>query len=136
MSYQFEASGRLKEMTDEELAEADKGPPVIVRYTGMLDDGTPYWAYIAVKPSKYKEFMAAVRGDAPLMLIDYGEVLECGFGDTIPEDVTAKMRRDYGFDENCMEKLKKEIREAQLEFLKDQEDRRIAGIVAMLKHKK
>ena len=64
MSYQFAKDGTLNDMTDEELAAADADSSVIELSQGTLGDGTPYWAYSEVKPSKYKKFKLLTAADA------------------------------------------------------------------------
>lgn len=135
MSYQFEESGKLKEMTAEELAKADNGIPMIILTTGSLEDNTPYWAYVEVKPSRYKEFMNSSESGKILALDDYGSVIKYGFEEEVPLHVKEEMARLHGCDEDYMKKLAEKIRKAQTEFLKEQENKRISGIVTMLKNK-
>jgi len=136
MSYQFEKSGKLKKYTAEELAEADKTSSMLALDQGMLEDGkTPYWAYIAVKPSKFEEFIKITAARQKMNLADYGEILEYGFDAQVPESVQETMKSKYGFDKDYKTKLVDKVKQAQAEFLKSQENQRLGDIVAMLKKK-
>lgn len=135
MPYQFEESGKLKSLTSEELVEADKEPPIIVLNTGTLDDGTHYWAYMALKPSRYKEFMKASEKGKILRLGEYGDIIRCGLDEKVPHAVKAKMKRLYGCDDDCMAKLTEDIQKAQKEFMKKQQDKRIDDALVLLKNK-
>lgn len=137
MSYRFDPSGKLQEPTEDELrsADADPGAAVIVLDDGVLPDGSPYWLYIAVRPSKYKEFLRLVRSRAPLCFADYGTVLRYGFESEVPAGVQEEMGRQYGCDDAFMAKVATEVKAAQQLFLRQQEEKRLTDIVAMLKKK-
>lgn len=136
MPYQFEINGTLKAMTAEELAAADADSTVIERDHGVLEDGTPYWAYIAVKPSKYKDFKRLTSQHAPINLSDYGNILKYGFDKQVPDYVKEEMKREHGCDEDFRTTLANDVNNAQGTFLKKQEEMRITDIVAMLKKQK
>lgn len=123
-------------MTAEELSEADNGQPIIILNTGTLDDGTPYWAYVAIKPSRYREFMDASEKGKTLSLGNYGEIIQCGMEEKVPDNVKEEMKHLYGCDDNCMDKLTEDIRRARTEFLNQQQNKRIADVLAILKRKK
>jgi hypothetical protein len=133
MKHQFEQSGALKMLTAEELATADEHSSVIVLDRGMAEDGKTYWAYVAVKPSQYGAFMRASAARQTIRLSDYGKILKWGMGTEVPADIQEAMRREHGFDEKYMSRLAAEVKQAQAEFLKTQDDSRIANIVSMLK---
>lgn len=135
MNYNFDKSGNIQELTKEELVEADKNSSVLIKNTGKLSDGTPYWAYIAVRPSKYKEFIQATKAQLPICLTEYGVILECGFEETVPDEIMEKMKELYEYDEHYMDNLARDIRASKAIFLKEQEDKRINDIVTMLKKK-
>jgi len=135
MIYQFEKSGTLKEPTEKELAEADSNSAVIVLDRGALEDGTPYWAYVAVKLSRYREFLRVTAARQPMRLQDYGAILKYGLDKEVPDSVKMAMRKEYNFDENYISVLVQDIIKAQAEFLKQQETQRIDDIVSMLKKK-
>jgi hypothetical protein len=133
MIYQFEKNGRLKAMTPDELLAADADSSVIELNQGTLDDGTPYWAYIAVTPSKYHEFKRLTAAHQPFRLDAYGTILRYGFATDVPADVKEHMKQECGCDEHFLVKLASDLKKAQAKFLNEQEDTRIRDIVAMLK---
>lgn len=137
MTYQFDKSGKLREPTEAELVAADADPAaaVIVLDDGVLEDGSPYWLYIAVKPSKYKEFLGLLRSQARMRLADYGTILRYGFEKEVPASVKEEMKRQYGCDDAFMAKVAADVKAEQQLFLRQQEDRRLADIVSMLKKK-
>ncbi len=135
MTYQFDKSGKLKVMTEEELLAADAHSSVIELDRGALEDGTLYWAYIAVKPSKHKEFKCITAEHKPIILTDYGSILKYGFDKQVPDSIKEEMQRDYDCDDNFLTTLANDIKKEQGTFLKQQEDMRIGDIVAMLKRK-
>jgi len=122
--------------TAAELAAADSHSAIIVLDQGSMKTGRPYWAYLAVTPSKYKEFIEATKARKPIRHKDYGKVLKHGFAKQVPLDVQDEMKREHGFDEHYLETLAKELRVARTQFDKQQEDKKIGDIVAMLKMKK
>jgi hypothetical protein len=136
MPYQFEKSGMLKKLTAEELAAADGDSAVIVLSSGMLENGTPYWVYIAVKPSRYEEFLKVTAARQPLCIDDYGVVLKYGLDKEVPAAIKEEMKREHGCDDNYLATLTQDIKKAQSEFLKEQEEQKLGDIVAMLKKEK
>jgi len=135
MAYKFAKDGTLKDMTAEELAAADADSSVIELNQGILNDGTPYWAYIAVKPSRYKEFKRLIAEQQPILLTEDGNILKFGFDEIVPTSVREEMKQEHGWDDKCLTTLTAEVKAAQGTFLKQQEDMRIADIVSMLKKK-
>jgi hypothetical protein len=133
VTYQFDKDGRLKAPTREELAQADSSSAVVVLDQGVLEDGSPYWAYVAVKPSKYSEFMQLAARRTPIRLGDYGAILKYGFDPDVPSQVREEMKRERGFDDDYLPRLAQEVIQAQKEFLTGQEAKRISDIVAMMK---
>lgn len=133
MTFEFDDSGKLKPLTPAQLAEADATSEIVAFTDGALDDGTPYWAYLAVLPSRYREFLERSEAREPMVLADYGRILEFGLDDAPPEEIREAMRLQYGFDENYMGTLIEKAKEEQKEFLGQKEAQRIDDIVAMLK---
>jgi hypothetical protein len=135
MAYQFEPSGKIKVPTAEELAASDADSSVIVLSCGAIEDGTPYWAYISVKPSKYQEFMRESDLHKPINFDDYGVILKCGLEEDVPDSIKEEMKREHGVDENYLARLRDDVLKAQATFLTAKESKRIGDIVAMLKKK-
>jgi len=73
---------------------------VIILVYGMLESGSPFWVYVAVKPSKYQDFLKAQK-DGKLNLYqfaEWGEIIVSGEGRTPPDDVTLKVAEMYQTD--------------------------------------
>jgi hypothetical protein len=134
MPYQFEKKGTVKSMAAEQLAAADAANSYVIELDhGTLEDGTPYWAYIAVKPSKYEEFKRITAAHQPIVLADYGNILKYGFDQQVPDAVKEEMKREYAWDDNYLTTLANDVKKEQGVFIKKQEEMRITDIVAMLK---
>lgn len=73
---------------------------IIMLIYGKLDNGGPFWCYVAVKPSKFEDFKTAeAEGRIDLYAFEpYGEVIVSAEGQTPPEDVTIKVAEMYGAD--------------------------------------
>jgi len=122
-------------MTPEELAAADKDSAVIVCDYGTSADGRPYWVYLAVKPSMYKQFLKETAAHRPISFEEYGEILKYGYDQEVPLAVKEEMKLKYNFDDQYMAKLTQKVIQAQIVFFKNKETQRIGDIVAMLKKK-
>jgi len=135
MAFRFDSSGNLTTPTAAELAQADADSYAIVLNRDVLPDGTSFWVYAAIKPSKYQQYLWECAMQHPIILNDYGNILKCGFGEDVPADVKVEMKTQYGIDENFMAKLKADVLKAHEMFLRSKEEQRIGDIVAMLKKK-
>lgn len=71
---------------------------------GTEEDGTPFWAYMCIKPSMAKAFKAA-RENGSFNLEDYGTILEKGEGMDVPDDVKERMEQDYGINHHYQDEL-------------------------------
>lgn len=129
------AAGKLNVPTQEELSLMDHAVEIITFTDGKLDDGTPYWAYVAVQPSKYAEFIAATKARRRITLNEYGRVVKYGFDAVVPDAVKEEMKRDYGFDDQYLDNMAKKAGEEMTAFNKKKEANRLDDIVAMLKKK-
>ena len=130
----FEASGRSL-LSQEELVAADETSAILALSQGKLSDGSPYYAYIAIKPSLYREFDVRTKAGDALTLSEYGTVITIGYDTEPPADVAAEMREKYGFENDYETNLINEAKIQQREFLKKKEEERIRDIVARLKKK-
>jgi len=135
-SFAFEASGRLKPPSAEELAEADEKDSILAYTRGTMADGTPYYAYVEVKPSKYQEFHAMTVARRTMVIGDYGKVIAAAFEAEAPPEIVAEMRERYGIDDQYEEKLVQKVLKQQSVFLEKQETSCLQDIVSMLKSKK
>lgn len=133
--YQFDAYGNLNTKSPAELAAIeDEADAVIVLDQGTASDGRRYWAYMAIRPSRYADYMRAAKAHETIIFSDYGTILQYGFDKEAPSPVKALMKRRYGFDENFRENLVRDINQAREAFLK-QRDGKINDIVSRLKQK-
>ena len=131
----FEPTGKVKHPSVEDLAQADKDLAILGYVHGTMDDGRPYYAYVAILPSKYREFHALSAAKKAMVIGNYGTVIAAGFEFEPPADVVQEMQDVYGFDEQFETKLKQEAIKDQKAFFEKQETGRIDDIVAMLKKK-
>jgi hypothetical protein len=86
-------------MTDEK-SKADDLTRIIVLVYGMLENGQPFWVYVAIKPSKYQPFLAAQKeGALDLYKFDaFGEIIVSGQGKAPPDEITLKVAEMYQTD--------------------------------------
>jgi len=68
---------------------------LMVLCRGNMSNGTPFWAYMCIKPSRAKMFYDA-RRQGRLNLEDYGTILEWGEGVEPPDAVKKQMRDKFG----------------------------------------
>jgi len=134
-SFRFDDAGNVAPPDAEELAKADADSAILVYMTGTVEDGRPYYAYLAVKPSRYCEFMDLNEAKAQITPEEYGTILASGFESSAPPETIVMMRNTYGFDEQYLEKLRQGIVKDYVVFMKNKEDQWIGDIVAMLKKK-
>jgi hypothetical protein len=133
-SFAFDSSGAVLPPTPEELAEADKHSAILCLTDGVLEDGRPYYAYVAVKPSLYAEFHKLTNDRQPMIVGNYGEIIMAGYAPSPPPEVVREMNENYGFDDSYKEKLLKHVQDEYREFSAKQEDMRIKDIVSMLQN--
>jgi transcriptional regulator with XRE-family HTH domain len=72
----------------------------IVLIYGQMEHGGPFWVFVAIKPSKYREFVVAQATKAlDLYKFEpYGEIIVSGEGSKPPEEVTLKVAEMYQTD--------------------------------------
>lgn len=89
-------------MTD--LKKADDQTRIIVLVYGMLENGNPFWVYVAVKPSKYQAFLAAQKeGTLNLYKFEpFGEIIVSGAAKAPPDEVTLKVAEMYQTDPSTL----------------------------------
>lgn len=131
--FQFDTSGNIKVPSEQDLQKADKGAVIIAYTHGTTESGRPYYAYIAVKPSKYREFCERSERRNSIRLSDYGKIIVHGFESKPPANVVKHMRDKHGFDDEYEAKLKEAIHSQRKQFSIDQEEKRLIDIVAMMK---
>lgn len=72
----------------------------IVLVYGLLQNGEPFWVFVAIKPSQYQAFINAQK-DGSLNLYQfapYGEIIVSGEGKSPPDEVTVKVAEMYQTD--------------------------------------
>jgi hypothetical protein len=132
-NYAFDTDGSVKQSSAEELAEADRHSAILAYIHGVMNDGRPYYAYVAVLPSKYREFYELNASRTPFVIEDYGVVITSGYEAYPPAEVVQDMKLRYGFDDQFQSKLVEQVREQQKLFIKTQDDKRIHDALAFLK---
>lgn len=132
-SYAFNTDGSLKQSTAGELADADRTSAILAYIHGTMPDGRPYYAYVAVLPSKYQEFYALNASRTPFVIEDYGVVVISGYEAAPPPQVVQEMKERYGFDDQFQSKLVEHVKQQQKVFIKTQEDKRIHDALSFLK---
>jgi hypothetical protein len=130
--FAFDASGNVKQPSSQQLTEADENTAILAYSNGKTEDGRPYYAYLAVKPSKYEEFYRRSAAKETFPLGQYGLILVSDFAVGPPPEVIKYMKETFGFDENYEQGLKKEIKLQQDAFLQG-EKKRLDDIVNMMK---
>lgn len=100
--------------SQEELQKADNEVSILIITAGEMEDGKPFYAYLSVKPSKYKDFMEAEK-KGNYKLSDFGEILEFGREKEPPENVKKEMEEKYGashtFEEDFIKSLQNYLKE-------------------------
>ncbi|MDX1975153.1 MAG: hypothetical protein SFT92_05705 [Rickettsiales bacterium] len=77
---------------------------IILLIYGMMENGKPFWAYLAVKPTKYKDFNELNKaGKIDLYKFEsYGEIIIAGEGKSPPDEITLKVAEMYQTDPATM----------------------------------
>lgn len=100
---------RSKSMTNKPANNTDLMRTIVLVY-GLLEDGNPFWVFVAVKPSQYQNFINAQK-DGSLNLYQfapYGEIIVSGVGKSPPDEITIKVAEMYQTDPD---KLKAQLSE-------------------------
>ena len=84
----FESSGKMQLPSQDALEAADADSAILAFSSGTVEGGEPYWAYVAVVPSKYSEFYARSAAREAFQLEEYGTVIEMGFDAAPPPEPT------------------------------------------------
>lgn len=87
-------------MTNQPMSDADRQARMIMLVYGKMEDGSPYWCYVAVKPSEYDRFTTLWRkGGLNMQHFEkagFGEVIVSGTGVIPPADVTRQVAAMFG----------------------------------------
>lgn len=75
--------------------DSDDISRIVMLTYGKMDHGGPYWCYVAIRPSQYKAFTAAMDSKTYNMQNfandGYGEVIVSGEGVMPSKDITKKV---------------------------------------------
>jgi len=78
----------------------DSAARIVMLAFGNMDQGGMYWAYVAVKPSRYEKFKRLMVGKKYNMQNfvkdGFGEVVVSGEGSLPPRDVTKQVAELFG----------------------------------------
>lgn len=99
-----EAEALLKQM------DADVGILVLVQ--GTLPDGSAYYAYASIPPSKYMAFKEA-EAKGHYDLAQFGKILAHGKGTEPPPEVVKQMAEEHGASHTFEEDFEKWVAEFQ-----------------------
>jgi len=89
----------MTEQTENNTNTQEQTRTIVLVY-GLLENGNPFWVFVAVKPSQYNAFIAAQK-DGSLNLYEfseYGEIIVSGEGKSPPDEVTIKVAEMYQTD--------------------------------------
>lgn len=115
----------LKEILPDEdaLLEADEAVAILTLVQGELQDGEPFYAYLAIPPSKYVAFrVAEEKGDYELM--DYGEILAFRVGEKEPDEhMKAKIESQYAANHNLEEDLISDVKDFMHESISEAKEK-------------
>jgi len=89
----------MTEKTENNMNTQEQTRTIVLVY-GLLENGNPFWVFVAVKPSQYNAFITAQK-DGSLNLYEfseYGEIIVSGEGKSPPDEVTIKVAEMYQTD--------------------------------------
>jgi len=96
-----------------EIEAADEALDILVLTQGTLADDAPFWAYVAIPPSRYLAFQEAER-HGNYDLSEFGRILEYGKGEQQPpESVRKYMEESYGANHNFEQNVQNTVRDVQ-----------------------
>lgn len=89
---------------DELVTLLDGATEATLLVTGERAGGQPFWAYVAMPPSRIAAFKRAEAAGG-YDLAAFGRIIEHGSGDRPPLSVRNRMARDYGCDDAFEQRL-------------------------------
>lgn len=131
----FHPDGTMSPPSADELADADATTVVVALVTGTDPDGRDFYAFVAVRPSRYREFHTLTTAGSRIVLSDFGAVLASGSGGEPTDEVRAEINRRYGYDVALVEKLTGEVEAERRAHGAAAEAARVMDIVQKLKSK-
>jgi len=97
-------------MTDTIDPNKDKTRTIVLLY-GLLESGSPFWVFAAVRPSKYQTFLTQQKaGEVDLYHFEeFGEIIVSAEGKHPPDAVTIKVAEMYQTDPSSFLKTAPEV---------------------------
>jgi hypothetical protein len=135
MQFRFAKDSRIQPPTPEQWEEADRESSILALSRGTHYDGTHYYAFINVYPSRYEEFYRLSRARQPIDLTQYGDIITGGAEAEPPQHVLKIMIDEYGFDPEFEQKLEAEFQKQRNAHSSRAEESRLMDIVAMMQKK-
>src|SRR5437763_1785055 len=91
-------------MADTAITQDSAARIIMLAFGNMEQGNGMYWAYVAVKPSRYEEFKRAMAGKQyniqNFVKDEFGEVVVSGEGGLPPRDVTKQVAQLFGIPIN------------------------------------
>ena len=81
-------------------------------FSGRLQDGRKFYAYVRLNPSEYMEYKLKIECKEPVDLSRY-ELLHYGWGDQPSAEVRALMEKEQGVDHGFEAELSKVLQESE-----------------------
>lgn len=81
-----------------------------------ISENEPFWAYMAMNPASHEEYLQKISRDENVDLMEYGMVLESGFGEEPPAGIREEMQSEYGFDDNFSQKIIEMVEKGEIEL--------------------
>ena len=69
----------------------------VIRLITAQEQGRACWYYLRLSPQTYKDYQRQLKTDK-IDVVDFGEIIESGWGERPPEDVIVRMKRDFDCD--------------------------------------
>lgn len=83
----------------------DRQASILYLLCGTDCDDEDFYAYMAIQPSRYREFLLKQSLNDPFTPTDYGVVIESGLGVLPPKELQEDMKQNYGFDPKYQEEI-------------------------------
>lgn len=102
-------------VTEGQLKKLDGIHDLVEIFHGIDEDGSVFYAYMAIYPSKYMEYKNKIHNQEDLNLEDYGRILYSGKGDIPSAEIQQQMEEEHGIDHAHMTKFNQAILEVMSE---------------------
>jgi len=85
-------------LSQQEWQDVDVKSSIIQLCCGHTGDHRPFWAYMAIKPSLYQEYIEKSDAGDVVNLEYYGSSLQKGWGSLPPAEIQEQMKKKYNID--------------------------------------